>query len=335
MATRTFITKDIEEDIQYTPYSFHVLTPNSCNITRVTPHQEKYLGPREPRDTPQKLRLPRLPRDSQRFPKIFKATQDTTANTALHFPEQGQQLGRAPYNHSLSPLPYCSTQPQRSAPLHLERSFQHQYYTPESVGIPIRHNPGQDNLAVEMELANTPPRRPASTLPTQGQMLLAELAANAGHHPPQQQDIPTRQPSSGSMQGRDVPSQTGTPPQQTLNRSTSQPYQTPPTPEEFHEHLREIKQENNSRSNIILDDPPLGCHRPLGHPLAESTLFVHDNAAGRTTQFCSYSDGYWEIMDVWLVVVILRTIPHTQGLHLHPSGKIFSSLESPEIPPNS
>ncbi|KAJ3816936.1 hypothetical protein F5880DRAFT_1633710 [Lentinula raphanica] len=39
-------------------------------------HQEKYLRPREPRDTPQKLRLPRLPRDSQRFPKIFKATQN-------------------------------------------------------------------------------------------------------------------------------------------------------------------------------------------------------------------------------------------------------------------
>ncbi|KAJ3820703.1 hypothetical protein F5880DRAFT_1509135 [Lentinula raphanica] len=37
---------------------------------------EKYLGPREPRDTPQKLRLLRLPRDSQRFPKIFKATQN-------------------------------------------------------------------------------------------------------------------------------------------------------------------------------------------------------------------------------------------------------------------
>ncbi|KAJ3720859.1 hypothetical protein C8R42DRAFT_642437 [Lentinula raphanica] len=33
------------------------------------------LGPEKPRDTPQKLRLPRLPRDSQRFLKIFKATQ--------------------------------------------------------------------------------------------------------------------------------------------------------------------------------------------------------------------------------------------------------------------
>ncbi|KAJ3718748.1 hypothetical protein C8R42DRAFT_723267 [Lentinula raphanica] len=262
MATRTFITEDIEEDIRYTPYSFHVLTPNSCNITRITPAQ----------------------------------LQDTTANTALHFPERGRPLGRAPHNRSLSPLPHRSTQPQRSAPPHLERSLQHQYYTPESVGIPIQHNPGQDNFAVEMELADTPPRRPASTLPTQGQMLLAELAANAGHHPPQQQDIPTHQPSSGSMHGRDVPSQTGTPPQQALNRSTSQPYQTPPTPEEFHEYLREIEQENNRRSNIILDDPPLGRHRPLGHPLAESTPFVHDDAAGRTTQFRSYSDGYWEIM---------------------------------------
>ncbi|KAJ3713865.1 hypothetical protein C8R42DRAFT_646723 [Lentinula raphanica] len=50
-------------------------TPTQQKLVKAN-HQEKYLGPRELRDTPQKLRLPRLPRDSQRFPKIFKATQN-------------------------------------------------------------------------------------------------------------------------------------------------------------------------------------------------------------------------------------------------------------------
>ncbi|KAJ3766280.1 hypothetical protein FB446DRAFT_826596 [Lentinula raphanica] len=59
------------------------------------PHQEKYLGLREPRDTPQKLRLLRLPRDSQRFPKIFKATQifpDAAAPAPAPAPPAGPKV---------------------------------------------------------------------------------------------------------------------------------------------------------------------------------------------------------------------------------------------------
>ncbi|KAJ3756470.1 hypothetical protein EV360DRAFT_71954 [Lentinula raphanica] len=54
----------------------------------------------------------------------------------------------------------------------------HQYYTPESAGIPVRAAPGQFNLANELELADELPSvQRSSAAPTQGQELLADLVA--------------------------------------------------------------------------------------------------------------------------------------------------------------
>ncbi|KAJ3963803.1 hypothetical protein EV361DRAFT_874536, partial [Lentinula raphanica] len=64
---------------------------------------------------------------------------------------------------------------QRQEP---ERSFRHQYYTPESAGIPVRAAPGQFNLANELELADELSSvQRSSAAPTQGQELLADLVA--------------------------------------------------------------------------------------------------------------------------------------------------------------
>ncbi|KAJ3717335.1 hypothetical protein C8R42DRAFT_644596 [Lentinula raphanica] len=60
--------------------ALHCARSGLVPVQSTVQHQEKYLQPKELRDTPQKLRLPRLPKDSQRFPKIFKATQHASGN---------------------------------------------------------------------------------------------------------------------------------------------------------------------------------------------------------------------------------------------------------------
>ncbi|KAJ3833338.1 hypothetical protein F5878DRAFT_699982 [Lentinula raphanica] len=201
MATRTFTFKEVEveEDICYTPYSFHILTPTSRNIVRGTPAH------------------------------FSDNAEDTTP---LHFPERGRCLGQAPrLTHSLSPV-RVRTEVQRIAASQVpEQSFRHQYYTPESAGIPVRAAPGQSTLANELELADEiPPVQRSPAAPTRGQELLVDLVATERRvSPPNQQSVSNSHPR----------------------------YRTPPTPSEvFHEYLDSMEHPTNDIMDVSIDKPP-------------------------------------------------------------------------------
>ncbi|KAJ3767478.1 hypothetical protein FB446DRAFT_793155 [Lentinula raphanica] len=242
MATRTFTFEEVEveEDIRYTPYSFHILTPTSRNIVRGTPAH------------------------------FSDNAEDTTP---LHFPERGHHVGQAPCpTHSLSPV-RVQTEVQRiAASQEPERSFRHQYYTPESAEIPVRAAPGQSTLANELELADEiPPVQRSPAAPTRGQELLADLVATERHvSPPNQQSVSNSRPR----------------------------YRTPPTPEVFHEYLDSMEHPTKDIMDVSIDEPPdRRAHRPLlGHPMAESTPAAHGTNSRRSPTFQTYSEGYREVM---------------------------------------
>ncbi|KAJ3964866.1 hypothetical protein EV361DRAFT_955550 [Lentinula raphanica] len=170
MATRTFTFKEVEveEDICYTPYSFHILTPTSRNIVRGTP---------------------------------------------AHFIHVRTEVQRI----AASQVP--------------EQSFRHQYYTPESAGIPVRAAPGQSTLANELELADEiPPVQRSPAAPTRGQELLVDLVATERRvSPPNQQSVSNSHPR----------------------------YRTPPTPSEvFHEYLDSMEHPTNDIMDVSIDKPP-------------------------------------------------------------------------------
>ncbi|KAJ3817919.1 hypothetical protein F5880DRAFT_1687907 [Lentinula raphanica] len=241
MATRTFTFEEVEveEDIRYAPYSFHILTPTSRNIVRGTPAH------------------------------FSNNAEDTTP---LHFPERGRHLGQAPRPRSLLPVHVRTEVQCTAASQEPERSFRHQYYTPESAGIPVRAAPGQSNLANELELADElPPVQRSPAAPTRGQELLADLVATERCVSP-----PNRQSVSNSCPR----------------------YNTPPTLEVSHEYHNSMDHPTKDIMDVSIDKPPdRQIHRSLlGHPLAESTPAIHDTNSRWSPTFRTYLEGYREVM---------------------------------------
>ncbi|KAF9060093.1 hypothetical protein BDP27DRAFT_1370829 [Rhodocollybia butyracea] len=180
----------------------------------------------------------------------------TTENTPLYFPERGWPLGRNPRNRSMSLSPTrlraarLTTFGNIEAPTEPERSFQHQYYTRESAGMPIRPEPYQVDLQTELEnQIDAPASRLTVSPPSMGQQLLAELVERTQelpHTPTAYMTAPSQPPDTSNVfreanhpsesLGEDRISEVVVYPQET---GSQMPIVTPSQGREGSEHFRE------------------------------------------------------------------------------------------------
>ncbi|KIK55909.1 hypothetical protein GYMLUDRAFT_62323 [Collybiopsis luxurians FD-317 M1] len=214
MVTRT--TNTHTENIPYTPYSIHVLTPNSCNFTRVMNQPAQQL----------------------------EATP-----TSHQFPQRGNCLGNLVCAHSASPTIPSPAHLRETAPCELEHSYEsfigHPYPTCEVRGLPIQQLPGQMDLATELNNPLGPiPEERVTSIPSTGQQLLAELALEyhgVGNSPHNSEKILSTSPQANTTESREA---------------AAVRYKTPSTPSVFYHAIPQSELLGSDRSMPLQSTPP-------------------------------------------------------------------------------